>query len=146
MEQLKNCKLDKKDTKPSKAKSIRFYLNDKTIRLVKECIEKLKAIDPISDYFVYILSITGCIGVEVQNLKLTDVSKEKGNNNEVFYSIRVNFAKNRSSICIREVVISKSEFKSIISLHENYFNAKGKDSRHTYFFQKKLDLKTTKLI
>ncbi|AHH05517.1 tyrosine-type recombinase/integrase (plasmid) [Borrelia miyamotoi] len=127
---------DKNTKKVKKTIPVRFYLNDKTIRLVKKCIEKLKSLDPISGWFVYILSITGCRGVELQNVKLTDVTKERGSDGEVFYSLRVNVAKKRSNICIREVVISKSEFESIMSVHEDYFNAKGKDSRRTYLFQK----------
>nr|WP_247081136.1 hypothetical protein [Borrelia turicatae] len=43
----------------------------------------------------------------MQNVKLTDIYKETSSNGEVFYSIRVNVAKKRSNICIREVVISK---------------------------------------
>ncbi|ANF34544.1 hypothetical protein A7978_05760 (plasmid) [Borrelia turicatae] len=62
------------------------------------------------------LSITGCRDVEIQNVKLTDISKKMSSDGEMFYSIRVNLAKKRSNICIREVVISKSEFNSIISL------------------------------
>ncbi|WAZ71256.1 tyrosine-type recombinase/integrase (plasmid) [Borrelia miyamotoi] len=145
LEQLKG-KLDKKDTKPSKAKPVRFYLNDKTIRLVKRCIDKFKNIDPIAGWFVYILSITGCRGVELQNVKLTDISREIGSDGEVFYSLRVNVAKKRSNICIREVVISKSEFDSIMSVHKHYFDAKGKDSRRTYLFQKsKVKFKNNKI-
>ncbi|AHH05543.1 Integrase protein family protein (plasmid) [Borrelia miyamotoi FR64b] len=45
LEQLRS-KLDKKLPKLLKHKPVRFYLNDKTIRLVKRCREKLKSIDP----------------------------------------------------------------------------------------------------
>ncbi|AOW96133.1 tyrosine-type recombinase/integrase [Borrelia miyamotoi] len=145
LEQLKS-KLDKKTTKPPKPKPVRFYLNDKTTRLVKRCIEKLKSIDPISGWFVYILSITGCRGVELQNVKLTDISKEISSDGEVLYSLRVNVAKKRSNICIREVVVSEPEFDSIMRIHKHYFDAKGKDSRRTYLFQKsKIRFKDNKI-
>ncbi|UPA18668.1 tyrosine-type recombinase/integrase [Borrelia puertoricensis] len=125
---------------------LRFYLNDRTIRLVKRSIERFKEQDPISGWFVHLLSITGCRGVEMQNVKLTDIYKETCSNGEVFYSIRVNVAKKRSNICIREVVISKSEFKSIMQAHQNYFLSKGKDTRRTYLFQKsKLKFRDNKI-
>ncbi|WP_024654298.1 site-specific integrase [Borrelia hispanica] len=132
---LIKSKLKTKNTKP-KSTPIRFYLNEKTIKLVKRCITKLQSIDPISGWFVYILSITGCRGVEIQNVKLADISQEKSNNDEVFYSLRVNVAKKRTSICIREVVISENEYKSIMRVHHDYFISKGKDTRRTYLFQK----------
>ncbi|AHH07059.1 Integrase protein family protein, partial (plasmid) [Borrelia crocidurae DOU] len=44
---LIKSKLKTKNTKP-KSTPIRFYLNEKTIKLVKRCITKLQAIDPIS--------------------------------------------------------------------------------------------------
>ncbi|WP_024654293.1 tyrosine-type recombinase/integrase [Borrelia hispanica] len=132
---LIKSKLKTKNTKP-KSTPIRFYLNEKTIKLVKRCITKLQSIDPISGWFVYILSITGCRGVEIQNVKLADISQEKSNNDEVFYSLRVNVAKKRSNICIREVVISENEYKSIMRVHHDYFTSKDKDSRRTYLFQK----------
>ncbi|WP_330730536.1 tyrosine-type recombinase/integrase [Borrelia turicatae] len=115
---------------------VRFYLNDRTIKLVKRSIERLKEQDPISGWFVHLLSITGCRGVEVQNVKLTDIYKETSSNGEVFYSIRVNVAKKRSNICIREVVISKLEFDAIMRAHQEYFKSKSRDSRRTYLFQK----------
>ncbi|WDS47552.1 tyrosine-type recombinase/integrase [Borrelia miyamotoi] len=143
---LLKSKLNDKNSKKIKATPVRFYLNDKTIKLVKRCIDKLKNIDPISGWFVYILSITGCRGVELQNVKLTDISREIGSDGEVFFSLRVNVAKKRNNICIREVVISKSEFDSIMSVHKHYFDAKGKDSRRTYLFQKsKIRFKDNKI-
>ncbi|UPA16727.1 tyrosine-type recombinase/integrase (plasmid) [Borrelia coriaceae] len=147
-EELNLLKLNLKDKKTKQTRSIpiRFYLNDKIIRLVKRCIEKLKEKDPISGWFVYLLSITGCRGVEIQNVKLTDISKERSSDGEMFYSIRVNVAKKRNSICIREVVISKSEFNSIMQAHQNYFLSKGKDTRRTYLFQKsKVKFKDNKI-
>ncbi|WP_024653647.1 tyrosine-type recombinase/integrase [Borrelia persica] len=124
-----------KSTKP-KSIPIRFYLNEKTIKLVKRCIEKLKILDPISGWFVYILSITGCRGVEIQNVRLADISKEKSTTGEIFYSLKINVAKKRSNICIREVVISEDEFNSIMKIHNDYFISKDKDTRRTYLFQK----------
>ncbi|UVY98944.1 tyrosine-type recombinase/integrase (plasmid) [Borrelia hermsii] len=137
MSQLKSTlKSKNKASKQSKNTPLRFYLNDKTIRLVKKYIKELIQINPISGWFVYILSITDCRGVEIQNVRLSDVSKETSSDGEVFYSLRVNVAKKRSSICIREVVISKSEFDAIMQAHQAYFASKGKDKRRTYFFQK----------
>ncbi|WP_330730491.1 tyrosine-type recombinase/integrase [Borrelia turicatae] len=138
----------KSKTKKTKQLSspVRFYLNDKTTRLVKRSIERLKEQDPISGWFVHLLSITGCRGVEMQNVKLTDIYKETSSNGEVFYSIRVNVAKKRSNICIREVVISKFEFDSIMRAHKKYFNSRDKDSRRTYLFQKsKLKFRDNKI-
>ncbi|UPA18407.1 tyrosine-type recombinase/integrase [Borrelia puertoricensis] len=128
-------------TNPSKKQIItkpktRFYLNDKTIRLVKRSIERLKSLDPISGWFVHLLSVTGCRGVEVQNIKLDQISKEKGSNNELLYSLRVNVAKKRRGVCIREVVINKDEFDAIMRAHKTYFEKKGMDARRTYLFQK----------
>ncbi|AHH13116.1 Integrase protein family protein (plasmid) [Borrelia hermsii YBT] len=77
-----------------------------------------------------------CRGVEIQNVRLSDVSKETSSDSEIFYSLRANVAKKRSSICIREVVISKSEFDAIMQVHQEYFASKGKDKRRTYLFQK----------
>ncbi|ANA43836.1 tyrosine-type recombinase/integrase [Borrelia hermsii] len=137
LSQLKSTlKSKNKASKQSKNTPVRFYLNDKTTRLVKKCIKELIQINPISGWFVYILSITGCRGVEIQNVRLSDVSKETSSDGEVFYSLRVNVAKKRSSICIREVVISKSEFDAIMQAHQEYFASKGKDKRRTYLFQK----------
>ncbi|AOW96093.1 tyrosine-type recombinase/integrase [Borrelia miyamotoi] len=139
-------KLNDKRSKKIKTTPVRFYLNDKIIKLIKRCIEKLKEIDPISGWFVYILSITGCRGVELQNVKLIDIFKEISSDGEILYSLRVNVAKKRSNICIREVVISKSEFESIMRVHKHYFDAKGKDSRRTYLFQKsKIRFKDNKI-
>ncbi|WP_330730390.1 tyrosine-type recombinase/integrase [Borrelia turicatae] len=132
---LLKSKIKTKNTKKL-TPPVRFYLNDKITRLVKRSIERLKEQDPISGWFVHLLSITGCRGVEMQNVKLTDIYKETSSNGEVFYSIRVNVAKKRSNICIREVVISKLEFDSIMRAHKKYFNSRGKDSRRTYLFQK----------
>ncbi|AHH07865.1 Integrase protein family protein (plasmid) [Borrelia crocidurae DOU] len=132
---LIKSKLKNKNTKP-KSTPIRFYLNKKTTKLVKRCITKLQAIDSISGWFVYILSVTGYRGVEIQNVKLADISQEKSNNDEVFYSLRANVAKKRSNICIREVVISENEYKSIMKVHHDYFISKDKDTRRTYLFQK----------
>uniref|UniRef100_UPI00296F6C10 tyrosine-type recombinase/integrase n=1 Tax=Borrelia duttonii TaxID=40834 RepID=UPI00296F6C10 len=72
----------------------------------------------------------------MQNTRLDDIVREENNNGNVFYSLRVNVAKKRSNICIREVVISKSEFESIEEIHKLHFKNKGQDSRHTYLFQK----------
>ncbi len=55
--QYKKELLQTKGNPKSKSIPIRFYLNDKTIRLVKKSIDKLKQIDPISGWFVHILSI-----------------------------------------------------------------------------------------
>ncbi|AMR76232.1 integrase (plasmid) [Borrelia hermsii] len=137
LSQLKSTlKSKNKASKQSKNTPVRFYLNDKTTKLVKKCIKKLIQINPISGWFVYILSITGCRGVEIQNVRLSDVSKETSSDGEVFYSLRVNVAKKRSSICIREVVISESEFDAIMQIHQEHFASKGKDKRRTYLFQK----------
>ncbi|AHH11812.1 Integrase protein family protein, partial (plasmid) [Borrelia coriaceae ATCC 43381] len=78
-EELNLLKLNLKDKKTKQTRSIpiRFYLNDKIIRLVKRCIEKLKEKDPISGWFVYLLSITGCRGVEIQNVNLL-ISLKRG--------------------------------------------------------------------
>ncbi|AHH07704.1 Integrase protein family protein (plasmid) [Borrelia crocidurae DOU] len=134
--QYKKELLQTKSNTKSKSIPIRFYLNDKTIRLVKKSINKLKQIDPISGWFVHILSITGCRGAEIQNIRLDDIVRETNNNGDVFYSLRVNVAKKRTSICIREVVISKSEFEAIEEIHKLHFKNKGQDSRRTYLFQK----------
>ncbi|AHH07612.1 Integrase protein family protein, partial (plasmid) [Borrelia crocidurae DOU] len=80
--------------------------------------------------------ITGCRGAEIQNIRLDDIVRETNNNGDVFYSLRVNVAKKRSNICIREVVISKSEFDAIEEIHKLHFKNKGQDSRRTYLFQK----------
>ncbi|AHH04391.1 Integrase protein family protein (plasmid) [Borrelia nietonii YOR] len=98
LSQLKSTlKSKNKASKQAKNIPLRFYLNDKTTRLVKKCIKKLIQINPISGWFVYILSITGCRGVEIQNVRLSDVFKETSCDGEVFYSLRVNVAKKRSS-------------------------------------------------
>ncbi|WP_318250866.1 hypothetical protein [Borrelia duttonii] len=123
--QFKRELLQTKSNPKSKPTPIRFYLNDKTIRLVKKSIDKLKQIDPISGWFVHILSITGCRGVEIQNIRLDDIVRETNNNGDVFYSLRVNVSKKRSNICIREVVINKSEFESIEEIHKFHFKNKG---------------------
>ncbi|WP_064536656.1 hypothetical protein [Borrelia hermsii] len=66
LSQLKSTlKSKNKASKQSKNTTVRFYLNDKTTRLVKKCIKELIQINPISGWFVYILSITGCRGVEI---------------------------------------------------------------------------------
>ncbi|AHH05846.1 Integrase protein family protein (plasmid) [Borrelia miyamotoi FR64b] len=69
-----------------------------------------------------------------------------GRDGEVFYSLCVNVAKKRNNICIREVVVSKSEFESIMRAHKHYFDSKGKDCRRTYLFQKsKIRFKDNKI-
>ncbi|WAZ72296.1 hypothetical protein O5404_04545 (plasmid) [Borrelia miyamotoi] len=72
----------------------------------------------------------------MQNVKLSDISREIGSDDEVFFSLRVHIAKKRNNICIREVVVSEPEFESIMCIHKHYFDAKGKDCQRTYLFQK----------
>ncbi|WP_420025090.1 site-specific integrase (plasmid) [Borreliella yangtzensis] len=130
---LKNSSKTKKETlKPSP----KFYLTPKTSKLIVKCIKQLKQIDPISGWFVYLLLITGCRGTEIQKVKMQDITQLQSKTGEIFYNIKVNVAKKRSTTCIREIVINSKEFDAIQTAHKNHFDDKNLDTRRTYLFQK----------
>ncbi|XPC98179.1 tyrosine-type recombinase/integrase (plasmid) [Borreliella japonica] len=130
---LENSSKSKKETlKPSP----KFYLTPKTSKLIEKCIKQLKQIDPISGWFVYLLSITGCRGTEIQKVKMQDITQLSNKTGEIYYNIKVNVAKKRSITCIREIVIDSKEFDAIQTAHKNHFEDKNLDTRRTYLFQK----------
>ncbi|WP_418905796.1 site-specific integrase [Borreliella japonica] len=130
---LENSSKTKKETlKPSP----KFYLTPKTSKLIEKCIKQLKQIDPISGWFVYLLSITGCRGTEIQKVKMQDITQLSNKTGEIYYNIKVNVAKKRSVACIREIVIDAKEFDAIQTAHKNHFEEKNLDTRRTYLFQK----------
>ncbi|WP_418905754.1 tyrosine-type recombinase/integrase [Borreliella japonica] len=130
---LKNStKTKKENLKPSP----KFYLTPKTSKLIEKCIKQLKQIDPISGWFVYLLSITGCRGTEIQKVKMQDITQLSNKTGEIYYNIKVNVAKKRSISCIREIVIDSKEFDAIQTAHKNHFEEKNLDTRRTYLFQK----------
>ncbi|XPC98231.1 tyrosine-type recombinase/integrase (plasmid) [Borreliella japonica] len=130
---LENSSKTKKETlKPSP----KFYLTPKTSKLIEKCIKQLKQIDPISGWFVYLLSITGCRGTEIQKVKMQDITQLSNKTGEIYYNIKVNVAKKRSITCIREIVIDSKEFDAIQTAHKNHFEDKNLDTRRTYLFQK----------
>ncbi|WP_419250448.1 tyrosine-type recombinase/integrase [Borreliella afzelii] len=127
-----STKTKKENLKPSP----KFYLTPKTIKLIEKCIKQLKQIDPISGWFVYLLSVSGCRGAELQKVKMQDITQLSSKTGEIYYNIKVNVAKKRSVTCIREIVINSKEFDAIQTAHKNHFEDKNLDTRRTYLFQK----------
>ncbi|XPC97890.1 tyrosine-type recombinase/integrase (plasmid) [Borreliella japonica] len=134
---LKNSLENSSKTKKENLKPTpKFYLTPKTSKLIEKCIKQLKQIDPISGWFVYLLSITGCRGTEIQKVKMQDITQLSNKTGEIYYNIKVNVAKKRSITCIREIVIDANEFTAIEIAHKNHFEDKNLDTRRTYLFQK----------
>ncbi|XPC98099.1 tyrosine-type recombinase/integrase (plasmid) [Borreliella japonica] len=134
---LKNSLENSSKTKKENLKPTpKFYLTPKTSKLIEKCIKQLKQIDPISGWFVYLLSITGCRGTEIQKVKMQDITQLSNKTDEIYYNIKVNVAKKRSITCIREIVIDANEFTAIEIAHKNHFEDKNLDTRRTYLFQK----------
>ncbi|WP_458320972.1 tyrosine-type recombinase/integrase, partial [Borreliella burgdorferi] len=134
---LKNSlKISSKPTKKASKPTPKFYLNQKIIKIIEKCVKTLKQIDPISGWFLHLLAISGCRGVELQKVKMQDITPFLSKTGETFYNIKVNVAKKRNVTCIREIVIKSVEFDAIQKAHENYFNEKNLDPRRTYLFQK----------
>ncbi|WP_418905613.1 site-specific integrase [Borreliella japonica] len=134
---LKNSLENSSKTKKENLKpSLKFYITPKTRKLIEKCIKQLKQIDPISGWFVYLLSITGCRGTEIQKVKMQDITQLSNKTGEIYYNIKVNVAKKRSVTCIREIVIDSKEFDAIQTAHKNHFEEKNLDTRRTYLFQK----------
>ncbi|WP_420025592.1 tyrosine-type recombinase/integrase [Borreliella valaisiana] len=130
---LKNSSKNKKENlKPSP----KFYLTPKISKIIIKCIKQLKQIDPISGWFVHLLLISGCRGTEIQKVKMQDISPFLSKTGEIFYNIKVNVAKKRSTTCIREIDINSKEFDAIQIAHKNHFDDKNLDTRRTYLFQK----------
>ncbi|WP_210373216.1 hypothetical protein, partial [Borreliella garinii] len=87
---LKNStKTKKENLKPSP----KFYITPKTSKLIEKCIKQLKQIDPISGWFVHLLSISGCRGTEIQKVKMEDITTLRSETGEILYNIKVNVAK-----------------------------------------------------
>ncbi|WP_031531149.1 tyrosine-type recombinase/integrase [Borreliella garinii] len=129
----------KNTTKPKKENpkpSPKFYLTPKTGKIIVKCIKQLKQTDPISGWFVHLLSISGCRGTEIQKVKMHDITQLSNKPGEVYYNIKVNVAKKRNVACIREIVIDSKEFDAIQIAHKNHFEEKNLDTRRTYLFQK----------
>ncbi|WP_418909460.1 tyrosine-type recombinase/integrase (plasmid) [Borreliella sinica] len=130
---LKNSTKNKKENlKPTP----KFYLTPKTSKIIEKCIKQLKQTDPISGWFVYLLSISGCRGTEIRKVKMQDITPLFEKTGEIFYNIKVNVAKKRNVSCIREIVINSKEFDAIQTAHKNHFEEKNLDTRRTYLFQK----------
>ncbi|WP_210380288.1 site-specific integrase, partial [Borreliella valaisiana] len=130
---LKNSPKNKKENlKPNP----KFCLTSKTSKLITKCIKHLKQTDPISGWFVHLLSISGCRGTEIQKAKMEDITQLSSKTGEIYYNIKVNVSKKRSIACIREIVISSKEYNAIQTAHKNHFEEKNIDTRRTYLFQK----------
>ncbi|MBB6213776.1 mevalonate pyrophosphate decarboxylase [Borreliella californiensis] len=59
---LKNSTKLKKESLKSNPK---FYLTQKTSKLIEKCVKTSKQIDPISGWFVHLLLVSGCRGAEI---------------------------------------------------------------------------------
>lgn len=114
----------------------KLYLNQKTNQLIIKCVKTLKQIDPISGWFVHLLTISGCRGAELQKVKMQDVSSFLSTTGKTLYNIKVNVVKKRINTCVREFVINSKEFNAIQKVHEDYFKEKNSNTNRTYFFQK----------
>ncbi len=130
---LKNSTKTKKENLKSSPK---FYITPKTGKLIEKCIKQLKQTDPISGWFVHLLSISEFRGTEMQKVKMEDITQLSSKTREIYYNIKVNMAKKRSVTCIREIVINSKEFDAIQTAHKNHFEDKNLDTRRTYLFQK----------
>ncbi|SCW39855.1 hypothetical protein SAMN02983004_00936 [Borreliella japonica] len=65
---------------------------------------------------------------------MEDITQLSNKTGETFYNIKVNVAKKRSVVCIREIVINSKEFDAIQTVHKNHFKEKNLDTRRTYLF------------
>uniref|UniRef100_UPI001AEFFDAE hypothetical protein n=1 Tax=Borreliella garinii TaxID=29519 RepID=UPI001AEFFDAE len=115
---LKNStKTKKENLKPSP----KFYITPRTGKLIEKCIKRLKQIDPISGWFVHLLSISGCGGTEMQKVKMEDITTLRRETGEILYHIKVNVSKKISVACIRGIAISSKEYNAIQTAHKNHF-------------------------
>ncbi len=124
----------------------KLYLNPKTNQLIIKCVKILKQIDPISGWFVHLLTISGCRGAELQKVKMQDISSFLSTTGKTLYNIKVNVVKKRINTCVREFVINSKEFNSIQKVHEDYFKEKILIQTALIFFKKpSIDLKIIEL-
>ncbi len=100
---LKNStKTKKENLKPSP----KFYITPKTSKLIEKCIKQLKQFDPISGWFVHLLSISGCRGTEMQKVKMEDITTIPSETGEILYNIKVNVAKKEVSLVLEKLSLA----------------------------------------
>ncbi len=100
---LKNSTKNKKENlKPSP----KFYITPKTRKLIEKYIKRLKQINPISGWFVYLLSISGCRDTEMQKVKMEDITTLTSETGETLYNIKVNVSKKKVWLVLEKLSLA----------------------------------------